>query len=395
MSSSGRRAADGLLKLNADATTQQVMVNAWARGDISGAEMASALRTYNGLDSTNRQSLQRIVRKGGPEAAVGAGRTSDEALEAIFDSDVSEVDQALALRRMDNLDNRDAAETLLTETDGDASSLFADIEADELDGLLASGCSVSGSASVSHAPLDGGAGVGPNRVFSMPSPSVVPTCDLDVEFLNKIDNYNDQVDSFDAQDFARKYGDLDGDAEVRFRELAKNERYGDSWVRVVGSADIDSNEVRKALDRVEEIGDEAKLQRFKTGQDVNREFPDDYEDPYPSDSIVVEFETGDEKTYFRAHGPDNQIGGFIAQKSTITDSSGEWLSASEIADKLSLKDTPSSISKVEVPEGYQLRSGEIKANFGGSQGATQIELIDDEFIPKDNFQLIKELSSHD
>lgn len=386
MSSSGRRAADGLLRLEADATTQQVMVNAWARGDISSGEMASALRKYNSLGSADRQTLQGIVRTGGPEAAVSAGRTSDEALAAIFDSGTSEIDQALALRRLDDLDNRDAAETLLTETDGDTTDLFTDIEADELDGLLAGSCSVSGSASLSGAPISGGAGgpVDTQRVFSGVDVSSVASCDLDVEFLQKIDDYNDRVDSFDAQDFARKYGDLDGEYEGRFRELAKNDQYGDSWLKSVSAQETNSESVRRTLQRIDNEldGDSAlEIEEFVTAREMNNQFPDDWNDPFASGSVVARFQTTGDEAFVRVHRGGNQNGRFLMRQSDI-----EGLSPAEIESKFSLSYTPEYVSDVTVPEGVRVNMGTVKANFDGDEGAKQFnlgrELEDDQFTDK-------------
>ena len=362
------------------------MVNAWARGDISTGEMASALRKYNSLGSADRQTLQGIVRTGGPETAVAAGRTSDDALQAIFESGTSDLDKALALRRIDDLDNRDAAETLLTETDGDTTELFTDIEADELDGLLAGSCSVSGSASLSGAPISGGAGgpVGTQRLFSGVDVSSVASCDLDVEFLRTVDDYNDRIDSFDAQEFARKYGQLDGEYEGRFRELAKNDQYGDSWVRDVSAKETNSEAIRRGLQRIDNEldGDSAlEIEEFVTANKMNNQFPDDWSDPFASGSLVTRFRTTGDEAFVRVHRERNQNGRFLMRQSAIED-----ISPAEIERKFSLSYTPEYVSDATVPEGVRVNMGTVKANFGGDEGAKQFnlgrELEDDQFTNK-------------
>ena len=319
-----------------------------------------------GLDQTQRQALYETWRDNPDLTADEIGSVADQY-------------QALDDTAQSNLDG------LIERQGADGATLARDLESDTLSGLLTCG---STTPSLGSSGASGGVVSNGQYPVSREPSLTVDDCTLDTDFLDSVARYNDEVDDFDAETFAQRYNELEGDNERQFRELTTNDEYGESWIRTVSSDSVDTEAIREAISQSDEVGD---ILRFRTATTVNGEFPADYADPYTSDSIVIEFQTTTERTYYRAHQSDNQMGGFIAREETVTDSEGNFLTQSEMQDTLSLPESPTRISAVEVPEGYELRVGEVQANFGGSEGAIQIELIGDEYIPSDDYVFIQEL----
>lgn len=169
-------------------------------------------------------------------------------------------------------------------------------------------------------------------------------------------------------------------------ENARNDAYR-LWEK---NDNIQTQDVESSLRRVgSEANDLSKVKSFKSANSVNKEFGN-WEDPYTPGTIVAEYESSG-KTYVRAHGEDNKFGSFYAREASLRGPNGNLLSDMEIKNTLSLKSKPKYITEVKVPQGHRLRIGDIKSNFGGKQGNTQIEHIDENYIPEENFRNTKKL----
>ncbi|WP_158413120.1 hypothetical protein [Halorhabdus tiamatea] len=142
---------------------------------------------------------------------------------------------------------------------------------------------------------------------------------------------------------------------------------------MAGSSDIDTSDVRKAIDRVEEIDDNVRINRFREASNVNNK--DRYsgmENPYTDDTIVMDVKAKKDMNFARVHGEENQARAWMLRNRNEI----EGLSPVEIKEKYSLPNEPAYVSSVDVPEGTSIRVGDTAANFGGKQGATQYELLE-------------------
>ncbi len=125
-------------------------------------------------------------------------------------------------------------------------------------------------------------------------------------FLDSVAEVNSKVDDLDAEAFARKYNKLEEDNEQQFRELAKNDEYGESWTRTVSSDEINKDDIEVALTRVGNVGNEGHdVSDFRTAKEANS--MSDHEgnqDPHMPGSIVVEFEIDSQDRFVRLHNAD-------------------------------------------------------------------------------------------
>lgn len=79
------------------------------------------------------------------------------------------------------------------------------------------------------------------------------------------------------------------------------------------------------------------------------------------------------ETYVRVHGPNNMIGRWLVKESEIIN-----MTPQQIKDYLNIKDIPTSISKIDIPSGEEVRVSRIGKNeFGLDEGGTQVELLRD------------------
>ena len=100
--------------------------------------------------------------------------------------------------------------------------------------------------------------------------------------------------------------------------------------------------------------------------------------PYLVGTKVIQFETTAGESFVRVHGPGNQARIWVLREADIA-----GLSASEIAAKFNIKDTPNQISRVNIPSGTKIRTGIVGPNaFGGSKGAIQFEIQMDRVPPE-------------
>ena len=123
----------------------------------------------------------------------------------------------------------------------------------------------------------------------------------------------------------------------------------------------------------------------RTADDVNSGFVQDgWQPPYKSGTKVTEYTTKADDQFVRVHFEKNQEGTWLMKKEAI-----EGLSPEQIQRKYSLKHKPSLVSDVKVSEGTRIRTGKVKGNFelrgGGGKGATQYEVIDDDWAGKLEF----------
>lgn len=102
---------------------------------------------------------------------------------------------------------------------------------------------------------------------------------------------------------------------------------------------------------------------------MNQQFPNDWNDPFASGSVVTRFKTTGEERFVRVHQGGNQNGRFLMRESDI-----EGLTPEEIESKFSLTYTLEYVSDATVPEGTRVNMGTVKANFGGDEGAKQFNL---------------------
>ncbi|SFR97753.1 hypothetical protein SAMN05216559_1908 [Halomicrobium zhouii] len=292
-------------------------------------------RALNDLADTDREAADALLEM--DDAA-----TQRRFVKAYQHDEVDADELSTALRRYDELDasGKDAADDLLASTGDDGSKLLANADDDTVR-ILA-----DGSGDVDHSF---------RRAVARAADS------------NAIDSYA-QLDRA-----VRRFDDLDGDRADTFRRLAADDTTGDSWLRVAGSSDIDSDSVRRTIDRVEEIEHGSRVERYRKASDVNdRDYDSSTEDPYTEGSIVVEFETTEKMRFARVHGDSNQARSWMFRDRGEI----EGLSPAEIKEKYSLPNEPTFVSDVEVPEGTSVRTGDVASNFGGRQGATQFELLD-------------------
>ncbi len=359
--------------------------------DLGGRSADEITTAGKLMDQNSPTEVSRTLRRmdDSEQAAFLDDGLDQSQRQRLFDSwkndpDVTAEDIGTVSKRYKQLDDAEAdqLDDLIQRQGKDGIRLAEEVQSDTLSDLLTCG-SGTGSGGAVYA-TSAGAGV-----------SQSSGCTLDTDFLDAVADVNSKADDFDAQAFARRYNKLEGDDERRFRELAKHEDYGDSWMRAASSRKVDKSEILEGITEVSEIGEDADIQRFRAGSSVNKDYSTGVSDPYPDSSIVIEFETTETRTYYRAHKPDNKFSKWLARKDTLTDSEGEFLTKTEAENTLSLPDTPTHVTRVVVPEGYQMRVGKIKSNFGGKGGATQIEVIDDSNIPSDNFKSTQELPTDD
>ncbi|MBX0288646.1 hypothetical protein EGH22_20145 [Halomicroarcula sp. F28] len=213
--------------------------------------------------------------------------TRNSLLRAQRDGDVGAEDIGSVSKRYKQLDDAEADQLdgLIQRQGKDGMEFAAELDGDTLSDLLSCGSRTVGGAAVYA--TSAGAGV-----------SQSSGCTLDTDFLDAVADVNSKADNFDAQAFARRYNKLEGDNERRFRELAKNDDYGESWMRAVESPNIETDDIRTAESRVDEIernGHEPI--EFNTATELNSgKHP-----PHKPGSIVIDAEVESEDQFVRIY----------------------------------------------------------------------------------------------
>jgi len=110
---------------------------------------------------------------------------------------------------------------------------------------------------------------------------------------------------------------------------------------------------------------------LRTADEVNADFPSGYSAPYTPGTDVVEFTADGTDSYVRIVTGSRPQGQWVMREEDIA-----GLSPEQIADKFALPDVPTGVTKITPPNGTQMRTGEVNANFGRTGGATQFQLLD-------------------
>ena len=166
----------------------------------------------------------------------------------------------------------------------------------------------------------------------------------------------------------------------QFIDYVEDDKLGPSWIDVVSNERINTDAVETAIRRADRLPEGDDINKFRTARDVNAEYKKSIEDPYASNSIVIEYETNSQQVFSRVHGEDNQARAWMFRdESQIT-----GLAKSEIKNLFSLPEEPLYVSEVHVSKGTEIRTGTVAANFGGRRGATQFELL--EKLPAGKFK---------
>ncbi|MFA9502905.1 VWA domain-containing protein [Natrinema sp. H-ect1] len=155
--------------------------------------------------------------------------------------------------------------------------------------------------------------------------------------------------------------------------------------RGLDEGDIDQEAIHRALGQATNLDQNGHaIERLRAADEVNAEYPSNYDDPYASGTIAVEYVTETEEKFVRVHRESNQVRSWTMRRHQI-----EGLEPVEIQEKFSLPEEPVYVSDVGVPAGTRMRTGVVESNFGGQRGATQFELR--EKIPSENFDNQREI----
>jgi hypothetical protein len=117
---------------------------------------------------------------------------------------------------------------------------------------------------------------------------------------------------------------------------------------------------------------------YRPANEVNATFPSGWKPPYQPGTQVTEYTTTGSDVFVRVHGSGNPSGAWMMRREAIN-----GLTPQQIASKYSLPNVPTMISDVNVPSGTRIRMGKVGANFGGGEGSTQYQLLQQ--IPASNF----------
>ncbi len=178
---------------------------------------------------------------------------------------------------------------------------------------------------------------------------------------------------FDAETFVRRYNDLEATPErlELFENLAKNDEYGADWIRVVGSTEVDSGEIRVALDRVESIKDQGDVKDFKTASEANSH-PEHSgnQPPIEEGSIAINYEIAKDTEFIRVYGKEAGPGGVWMMDPTDFDG---LETRDDVLDHFALSEewqSYDSVAKLEVDGSENLKvqvstAGEIRDTAEG------------------------------
>jgi hypothetical protein len=123
---------------------------------------------------------------------------------------------------------------------------------------------------------------------------------------------------------------------------------------------------------------------YRSSDEVNATFPKGWKPPFQPGTRITEYTTTTSDQFVRVHDPSNQGGAWIMRKEAI-----QGLTPQQISSKYSLPTVPTMMSDVNVPIGTRIRMGNVAANFGGSEGAIQYQLLQQ--IPPSSFTNIRSI----
>lgn len=141
------------------------------------------------------------------------------------------------------------------------------------------------------------------------------------------------------------------------------------------------------------VGDDHKLLRDRTAEAVNRELreqalePDSFQKAFRDNTRVTEVVTDQEIILWRAHGPTNQPGDWLAHPEELA-----GLSSEQIRKKLALKRPPTALSEVRVPAGTKIQYGKISPNSFSSEVGENVQyLLDHRELSADRYRKVLDL----
>ncbi|MBX0306059.1 hypothetical protein [Haloarcula salinisoli] len=296
--------------------------------------------------------------------------TRNSLLRAQRDGDVGAEDIGSVSKRYKQLDDAEADQLdgLIQRQGDDGMEFAAELDGDTLSDLLSCGSRTVGGAAVYA--TSAGAGV-----------SQSSGCTLDTDFLDAVADVNGKADDFDAQAFARRYNKLEGDNERRFRELAKNDDYGESWMRAVDGEGIESSQIRAGLTRTSDVQEFGEVKEFSTGRQINsEEYPSDWEPVHKKDSIVTEYTLTEDISFQRVYTSQGNkaAGRFLPRNRQDIDN----LTPEQIQAKYAIPgDPPDRVAIAQIPKETTMRTGSAAPNNFGSGGGTQYTLPRSEVPP--------------
>jgi len=360
--------------------------------DVDRGQLTGAIEKYHELGDRARLLTTDLVGETGDKTIAFMDDLNAETLEGILDLREAELttnEIGGVIQTYDGLDDAasQSARELLEATEDNGVAFMADVEAGTLDDILKStdldSDELTGAVR-SYDSLEGATSHYARDLLDETGEDGVQLLDeLDDASLQKVLD-SDAIESDELVAATRKYGDLDGDKRSQFRKLLADDDLRESWVQTVGDQETNLQAVKRSLQRIdgELDGDTAmEIEEFVTAREMNPQFPDDWNDPFASGSVVTRFKTTGDERFVRVHRANNQNGRFLMRKSDI-----EGLSPAEIERKFSLSYKPEYISDATVPEGTRVNMGTVKANFGGDEGAKQFNLgrrlEDDKFTNK-------------
>jgi hypothetical protein len=215
--------------------------------------------------------------------------------------------------------------------------------------------------------------------------------------LDSVARYNDEVDDFDAERFAQRYNELEGDNDRQFRELTTNDEYGESWIRAVDDDSVDAEGIRRTLRIVEDVEDDIEIRDFTSAQTAYENartddylsswYPDvigegEFESPYSENGIVIDATTTQERVLVRAYssgGESGAAGAFFTggedMLHTIRNSdqtiSGRYALPGENRDKIAM---------LELDAETNVRISSVGENDFGPGGGIQYEVRDEDVL---------------
>ena len=321
--------------------TQRAFARAYGDGELDRSEAATALERYDELDAREQDAADELVAE-----------TGDDGTEFLAEADDDTVQRAVADGGIDGYD-RTKADLLADDSVDSAMVNRVDDRISELDGDPAERAR--------------------DLIDDTDEAGVRLIDDLDDGTLNRVFGDSD-IDADDLARATRKYDalDRDGDRAAQFRRFLDDDELRESWIETVGDTETTSGAIERTLRRIDaETGGDSSLrvEGFVTAREMNNQFPDDWNDPFASGSVVTRLRTTGDEDFVRVHMRNNQNGRFLMRQSDI-----EGLSPEDIERKYSLSYTPTSVSDVEVPDGTRVNMGTVKANFGGDEGAKQFNL---------------------
>ena len=145
---------------------------------------------------------------------------------------------------------------------------------------------------------------------------------------------NDGVPAQEVSRALNRYGELSPEQKSQFEQIVghSDSTVGNSWLRTVGSDDVEATEVGTALRRVDDIQENNhEIEKFLTAKKANKKF--DGNPPHESGSIVIDFRINNQDTFYRVYDEQHGAPGqFLTRESELKSLN----SPDEVIDRLGL-----------------------------------------------------------